>query len=107
MPPSNATPSTKPSKSMVAISPSFTALSVTSTVLEFFSLSLAISAVTSPSVTSVSAFSTLTPLYFPRVTSGFNATSAVKINGLPASICTTSTLGLETISSVHSSIALS
>ena len=49
------------------------------------SLSFSTSASTSSSVTTTSTLSTLTPLYAPNSTSGFKATSAVKMNGLPAS----------------------
>ena len=82
-----------PSKSRTVMSPSFTALSSTTTVLALFSLSLLIASFTSSSVTSTSDFSTSTPLYLPSSTSGFYATSAVKMNGFPASICTTSIVG--------------
>ena len=86
LPPSNATPSTNPSKSITAVSPFSMARSSTLIVLAFFSRSLSIAAVTSSSVTVPSTFVTVTPIYLPRVTSGFVATSAVKMNGLPFSI---------------------
>ena len=105
LPPSNATPSTNPSKSITAVSPSAIGLSVTVTVLEFFCLSFSSSAATSSSDTVVSIFVTCTPLYLPSFTSGLTATSAVKMKGLPASICTTSIVGLETTSTPLSSTA--
>ena len=80
------------------MSPSATALSSTSIVLEFFSCSFFSSAATSSSVTSAADTSTSTPLYSPKVTSGFTATSAVKMKDFPFSICTMSIVGLETMS---------
>ncbi len=87
------------------MSPSCTALSSTEIVLALLSRSLSIAASISSSVTVRSSFSTSTPLYLPSVTSGLSATSAVKINGFPASACTMSIVGCDTISSVHSSTA--
>ena len=54
-----------------------TALSSTVTRREFLFLTLLISASISASVTSAFTFCTSTPLYWPRVTSGFTATTAV------------------------------
>ena len=93
LPPSNASPSTNPSKSIVTMSPFSAPRSSTVTVLEFFSCSFFSSASTSSSVTSTSVFGTSTPLYSPRVTSGFTATSAVKMKALPGSACVTSICG--------------
>ena len=42
----------------------------------------------------------------PSSTSGFTATSAAKMNGLPFSNCTTEILGCETISNLLSSAAV-
>ena len=80
-PPSKGTPSTEPSKSMLAISPSSIALSVTLISLALFSLSLLISSSIASFVALVSRFSTSTPLYLPSFTGGLIATVAVKING--------------------------
>ena len=65
------------------------------------------SLVISSSLTETSIPGTSMPLYSPNVTSGLTATSAVKINGFPFSICITSTSGRDTISSPLSSTAFS
>ena len=105
LPPSNGLPSTNPSKSMMTVSPSATGRSVTSTVRACLFLVFSISASTSSSVTTASAFVTVTPLYSPKTTSGFTATSAVNTNSFPFSTCVTSISGRDTISSPLSSIA--
>ena len=78
-PPSNASLSTNPSKSRITSSPSATGRSVTTTSLAFFSASSWILASTSFCVTRVDTLSTSSPLYSPSFTSGFVATSAVKM----------------------------
>ena len=67
-------------------SPSLTGRPSTATVLAFFPASSWILASTSFCVTRVDTLSTSSPLYSPSFTSGFVATSAVKMNDFPFSI---------------------
>ena len=85
-PPSNGTPSTEPSKSITVVSPVSTALSSTDTSLEFLSCICPSSWFTSSSDTLYSIFLISIPLYFPKLTSGFVCTVAVKIKSFPFSI---------------------
>ena len=70
-PPSNATPSTDPSKSITAISPSLAGLSSTVITLAFFSAICPNSCSISLSSTLYSTFLSSIPLYLPNSTSGF------------------------------------
>ena len=106
-PPSNATPSTKPSKSIVAVSPFSAGLSSTAISLAFLSCISAISSSMSFAFTLYSIFSISIPLYFPSSISGFVWTTAVNTRSCPFSIFTISIFGLETASILLSFIAFS
>ena len=97
-PPSNATPSTKPSKSITVVSFFSTGLSSTFTSLAFLSCICPISWSMSFSSTLYSTFLSSIPLYFPNVTSGLVCTTAVKIKSFPFSIWIMSISGLLTAS---------
>jgi len=104
-PPSNATPSTNPSKLMLAMSPFSTGLSSTETNLELCSCICSNSCATSFSVTLYSILLISTPLYFPNSTSGFVWKTAVNFKSCPFPIWVTSISGLLTTSNLFSSTA--
>ena len=101
-PPSNATPSTNPSKSITAISPFSTGLSSIDINLELCSCICPNSWLISSSDTVYSIFGISIPLYFPSSASGFVWNTAVNIKSFPFSICFTSISGLLTASILFS-----
>ena len=106
-PPSKATPSTNPSKSITAISFFSTGLSSIVINLEFFSAIWEISCSMSSSDTVYSIFFNSIPLYFPSLTSGLIWTIAVNFKSLPFSIWLISIWGVLTASILFSLIASS
>ena len=106
-PPSKATPSTNPSKSITVVSPFSTGLFSTFTNLELCSCIWCNSWSISSSVTLYSIFLISIPLYFPSSTSGFVCITAVNIRSFPFSICVMSISGLLTISKLFSLTASS
>src|SRR5699024_8997516 len=80
-PPSNRSSSTKPSKSITAVLPSSTCPSSFNTSSACFSRSDSSASFTSSSVMFTSCSSTSSPLYSPKVTSGFTVTVAVNTSG--------------------------
>ena len=85
-PPSNASPSTVPLKSIIAKSSLASSVpSGATTSLEWAFCSLASSAATCSSVTSATSRAALIPLYSPSFTSGFFVSVASKTKSLPFS----------------------
>src|SRR5699024_9616814 len=83
LPPSKASPSINPSKSITTVSPFSTVPSSFRTSSAWFSRKFSRLFSTSSSVTSTSSASYSKPLYSPSLTSGLTVTIALKINSFP------------------------
>ena len=94
LPPSNATPSLKPSKSITAVSPFSTLPSSFTTRSAKRSCRRVISSSTSASLTSTASFVISRPLYAPSFTSGFTVTLNLNVT-LSSSMLSISSAGRE------------